>query len=79
VLVALAQLHSLMVLTSDENIPKYPGVKTVWCRPLVGATITAIEIAFQVRTARIRHPQAHSSRLRAFVLRRRFHLAGVIA
>jgi PIN domain nuclease of toxin-antitoxin system len=30
VLVALAQAHALMVLTSDENIPKYPGIKTLW-------------------------------------------------
>lgn len=30
VLVALAQTHALTVLTSDENIPKYPGVKTLW-------------------------------------------------
>ena len=30
VLVALAQLHTLTILTSDENIPKYPGVKTLW-------------------------------------------------
>jgi PIN domain nuclease of toxin-antitoxin system len=30
VLVALAQAHALMVLTADENIPKYPGIKTVW-------------------------------------------------
>ena len=30
VLVALAQAHALTVLTSDENIPKYPGVKTLW-------------------------------------------------
>jgi PIN domain nuclease of toxin-antitoxin system len=30
VLVALAQLHALTILTSDENIPKYPGVKTLW-------------------------------------------------
>ena len=30
VLVALAQAEALTVLTSDENIPKYPGVKTVW-------------------------------------------------
>lgn len=30
VLVVLAQAHTLTVLTSDENIPKYPGVKTVW-------------------------------------------------
>ena len=30
VLVALAQSHTLTILTSDENIPKYPGVKTSW-------------------------------------------------
>lgn len=30
VLVAVAQAHALAVLTSDENIPKYPGVKVVW-------------------------------------------------
>ena len=30
VLVALAQAHALTVLTSDENIRKYPGVKTLW-------------------------------------------------
>jgi PIN domain nuclease of toxin-antitoxin system len=30
VLVALAQAYTLMVLTSDENIPKYPGIKTLW-------------------------------------------------
>ena len=30
VMVALAQAQSLTVLTSDENIPKYPGVKTLW-------------------------------------------------
>lgn len=30
VLVALALLHALTILTSDENIPKYPGVKTLW-------------------------------------------------
>lgn len=30
VLVALAQAHALTVLTSDQNIPKYPGVKTLW-------------------------------------------------
>jgi PIN domain nuclease of toxin-antitoxin system len=29
VLVALAQMQILVVLTSDENIPKYPGVKTI--------------------------------------------------
>jgi PIN domain nuclease of toxin-antitoxin system len=30
VLVALAQAHALTVLTSDKNISKYPGVKTLW-------------------------------------------------
>jgi PIN domain nuclease of toxin-antitoxin system len=30
VIVALAQAHGLTVLTSDENIPKYAGVKTLW-------------------------------------------------
>jgi hypothetical protein len=30
VLVALAQQRALTVLTSDENIPKYDGVQTVW-------------------------------------------------
>lgn len=30
VLVALAQTHALTVLTSDVNIPKYAGVKTIW-------------------------------------------------
>ena len=30
VLVALAQEHALTVLTSDADIPKYPGVKTLW-------------------------------------------------
>lgn len=30
VLVALAQANVLTVLTSDENIPKYPAVKTLW-------------------------------------------------
>jgi PIN domain nuclease of toxin-antitoxin system len=30
VLVAIAQAHSLTVLTSDENIPKYPGVTAIW-------------------------------------------------
>jgi PIN domain nuclease of toxin-antitoxin system len=30
VLVALAQAHMLTVLTSDENIPKYAGVHTLW-------------------------------------------------
>lgn len=30
VLVALAHARTLTVLTSDENIPKYPGIHTVW-------------------------------------------------
>jgi PIN domain nuclease of toxin-antitoxin system len=30
VIVALAQAHGLTILTSDENIPKYPGVTTLW-------------------------------------------------
>lgn len=30
VLVALARAHRLTVLTSDENIPKYPDVCTLW-------------------------------------------------
>ncbi len=30
VLVALAQAHTLTILTSDENIPKYSGVATLW-------------------------------------------------
>jgi PIN domain nuclease of toxin-antitoxin system len=30
VIVALAQAHGLTVLTSDENIRKYAGVKTLW-------------------------------------------------
>ena len=30
VLVALAHAHVLTVLTSDDNIPKYPGIKTLW-------------------------------------------------
>jgi PIN domain nuclease of toxin-antitoxin system len=30
VIVALAQAHGLTVLTSDENIPKYAGVKRLW-------------------------------------------------
>jgi PIN domain nuclease of toxin-antitoxin system len=29
-IVALADAHALTVLTSDENIPKYPGVTTLW-------------------------------------------------
>jgi PIN domain nuclease of toxin-antitoxin system len=30
VLVALAQAEQLTILTSDENIAKYPGVKILW-------------------------------------------------
>ena len=30
VIVALALAHGLAVLTSDENIAAYPGVKTIW-------------------------------------------------
>lgn len=30
VIVALAQARSLTVLTSDENIPRYQGVSTLW-------------------------------------------------
>jgi PIN domain nuclease of toxin-antitoxin system len=30
VAVAVAQAHALTILTSDDNIPKYPGVKTLW-------------------------------------------------
>jgi PIN domain nuclease of toxin-antitoxin system len=30
VIVALSQAHGLVVLTSDENIRKYAGVKTLW-------------------------------------------------
>jgi PIN domain nuclease of toxin-antitoxin system len=30
VLVALALSNTWTVLTSDENIPKYPGVHTIW-------------------------------------------------
>ena len=30
VIVALALAHTLTVLTSDENIRNYPGVKTLW-------------------------------------------------
>ena len=30
VIVALAQSHGFTVLTSDENIRKYAGVKTLW-------------------------------------------------
>ena len=30
VLVALSGDRALTILTSDENIPKYPGVRTIW-------------------------------------------------
>jgi PIN domain nuclease of toxin-antitoxin system len=30
VMVALAQAQALTVLTSDEDIPKYPGVTVIW-------------------------------------------------
>lgn len=30
VLVALAHAHTLTILTSDENIPRYAGVTTIW-------------------------------------------------
>lgn len=30
VIVALAQAHGVTVLTSDENIRKYAGVRTLW-------------------------------------------------
>ncbi len=30
VLVALAQAHSLAILTCDQDITKYPGIKTLW-------------------------------------------------
>ncbi len=30
IIVALAQARGLTVLTSDENIRKYPGVTTLW-------------------------------------------------
>lgn len=30
ILVALAQSHSLTILTSDHVIPQYPGIKVVW-------------------------------------------------
>jgi PIN domain nuclease of toxin-antitoxin system len=30
VIVALAQAHGLTVLTSDENIGRYAGVRTLW-------------------------------------------------
>ena len=30
ILVALAQAHALTILSSDEHIAKYPGIKTLW-------------------------------------------------
>ena len=30
VIVALAQANALTILTADEHIAKYPGVKTIW-------------------------------------------------
>jgi len=30
ILVALAQARALTILTSDRNIAKYPGIKTLW-------------------------------------------------
>ena len=30
ILVALAQAHALTILTSDDDIARYPGVKTLW-------------------------------------------------
>ena len=30
VIVAVARTHGLTVLTSDENIARYPGVRTLW-------------------------------------------------
>jgi PIN domain nuclease of toxin-antitoxin system len=30
VLVALSQMHSLVILTSDEAIPRYPGIHAIW-------------------------------------------------
>jgi len=30
VLVALAQAHALTILTSDQEIAKYPSIKTLW-------------------------------------------------
>jgi PIN domain nuclease of toxin-antitoxin system len=30
VIVALAQAHGFTVLTSDENIARYPDIKTIW-------------------------------------------------
>lgn len=34
ILVAVAQQRALTVLTSDEDIPKYDGVQTIWSSPL---------------------------------------------
>jgi PIN domain nuclease of toxin-antitoxin system len=30
ILVALAEAQALVILTSDDNIAKYPGIKTLW-------------------------------------------------
>ena len=30
IIVTLAQTHTFTILTSDENIPKYSGIKTLW-------------------------------------------------
>jgi PIN domain nuclease of toxin-antitoxin system len=30
ILVALARADMLTILTSDQEIPRYPGVKTLW-------------------------------------------------
>mgnify|MGYP000901286832 CR=1 FL=1 len=30
VLVATSQLQNLLILTSDQTIPQYPGVRTLW-------------------------------------------------
>jgi PIN domain nuclease of toxin-antitoxin system len=30
VLIASAQRHQLVILTSDKTIPKYPGIQTIW-------------------------------------------------
>lgn len=30
VLIALGQIHSLTLITHDEVIPRYPGVRTLW-------------------------------------------------
>ncbi len=30
ILVATARLHSLPIITADETIAKYPGIRTLW-------------------------------------------------